>query len=132
MIQGSGFGVKGSLWSNVKGAKNVGPFAERLYHVAGRNQTAHSLSPRYEALKSVNKELIVLYGDTGSMIVNWQAGDMWGKSVVKSLAADLQKVFSGMSGLSVSNLWCTRLFYEAYSGKEKIAPLVRAISVARD
>jgi len=85
-------------------------------------------SAQYEALKAVNKELITLYWDIGKMIVERQSGDTWGKSVVKSLADDLQKEFPGIGGFSVSNLWRMRLFYEAYADNEKLAPMVREIS----
>src|SRR5438552_893470 len=55
-------------------------------------------SAQYEALKAVNKELIVLYWDIGRMIVERQKGDSWGKSVVEKLAGDLRVEFPGMGG----------------------------------
>jgi predicted nuclease of restriction endonuclease-like (RecB) superfamily len=61
-------------------------------------------SAQYAALKAVNKELINLYWDIGSMIVERQKGKTWGKSVVEKLAKDLQAEFPGMSGFSVQNL----------------------------
>lgn len=82
---------------------------------------------QYEALKAVNKELIALYWDIGSLIVKKQAEHGWGKSIVESIARDLQLEFSGMQGFSPSNLWRMRLFYECYRDKEKLAPLVREI-----
>ncbi len=82
---------------------------------------------QYEALKAVNKELIVLYWDIGSLIVKKQAEHGWGKSIVESIARDLQLEFPGMQGFSPSNLWRMRLFYECYRDKEKLAPLVREI-----
>ena len=82
---------------------------------------------QYEALKEVNKELIALYWDIGEMIVERQHGQTWGQAVVKQLAKDLQADFPGMSGLSASNLWRIKLFYETYTGSTKLAPLVREI-----
>ena len=82
---------------------------------------------QYEALKAVNKELIALYWDIGRMIVERQQGQTWGQAVVKQLAKDLQADFPGMSGLSASNLWRIKLFYETYTGSTKLAPLVREI-----
>lgn len=82
---------------------------------------------QYEALKAVNKELIALYWDIGRMIVERQQGETWGKSVVENLAADLQKEFAGIKGFSVSSLWRMKVFYETYSGNEKLAPMVREI-----
>jgi predicted nuclease of restriction endonuclease-like (RecB) superfamily len=64
------------------------------------------------------------------MIVVRQQGETWGRSIVQRLqrlAADLRNEFPGIGGLSASNLWRMNLFYEAYAGNEKLAPLVREI-----
>lgn len=47
-------------------------------------------SAQYQALRTVNKELIGLYWDIGRMIAARQEGRAWGKSVVERLARDLQ------------------------------------------
>ena len=86
------------------------------------------LQSQYEALKSVNKELISLYWDIGKSIVEKQNEFGWGKSVVKTLADDLQKEFSGIKGFSVQNLWNMRSFYLEYKENAKLQPLVREIS----
>lgn len=59
---------------------------------------------QYQALKTVNKELVGLYRDIGRMIVERQRAEGWGKAVVQQLAGDLQKEFPGISGFSASNL----------------------------
>lgn len=82
---------------------------------------------QYAALKAVNRELIALYWDIGRLIVTRQAGETWGKAIVRTLAQDLQTEFPGISGFSASNLWRMKLFYESYEGQEKLAPLVREI-----
>src|SRR6266849_2408303 len=74
----------------------------------------------YEALKTVNKELISLYWDIGRMIVERQKGKTWGKAVVERLAKDLQAEFPGMQGFSAANLWRTKHFHETYANKEKL------------
>lgn len=84
-------------------------------------------SAQYEALKSVNKELIVLYWDIGQMIVERQQGATWGKSVVSRLAEDLQMEFPGIGGFSARNIWYMRSFYRCYEGNEKLQPLVAEI-----
>lgn len=84
-------------------------------------------SAQYDALKAVNKKLVGLYWDIGRMIVERQEKAGWGKAVVEQLAADLQTEFPGMSGFSASNLWRMKAFFEAYTGLEKLAPLVREI-----
>lgn len=84
-------------------------------------------SAQYEALKAVNKELISLYWDIGSLIVSRLRQEGWGKSVVQNLARDLQAEFPGMGGFSAANLWRMKLFYETYVDNERLAPLVREI-----
>lgn len=83
---------------------------------------------QYEALKAVNTELVGLYWDIGRMIVQRQAGESWGKAVVQQLAADLRREFPDVRGLSASNLWRMKAFFEYYQKLEKLAPLVRDIS----
>ena len=79
------------------------------------------------ALRTVNKELLCLYWDIGRLIIERQKGESWGKSVVKKLAEDLQREFSGVRGFSSQNLWFMRKLYLAYSKSEKLQPLVREL-----
>jgi len=83
---------------------------------------------QYEALKSVNRELIALYWDIGHMIAGRQQAAGWGKAVVETLSRDLQNEFPGMSGFSPQNLWYMRQFYLAYPVGSKLQPLVGEIS----
>ena len=83
---------------------------------------------QYDAFKAVNKELIQLYWDIGKSIVTKQDRLGWGKSIVETLAKDLQKEFQGIQGFSSANLWRMRNFYITYQENEKLAPLVREIS----
>ncbi len=73
-------------------------------------------SAQYQALQSVNKELVVMYWDIGRMICGRQEGQTWGGSVVEELARDLQKEFPGIKGFSGRNIWYMRKFYLAYKG----------------
>lgn len=82
---------------------------------------------QYKALKAVNTELINLYWELGKSIIEKQKQYGWGKSVVESLAKDLQKEFPGTRGYSSSNLWRMKNFYQEYYENEKLAPLVREI-----
>ena len=84
-------------------------------------------SAQYAALKAVNTELVGLYWDIGRMIVERRDAEGWGKAVVEQLAADLRTEFPGVGGFSASNLWRMKAFFEAYTGLEKLAPLVREI-----
>jgi predicted nuclease of restriction endonuclease-like (RecB) superfamily len=85
-------------------------------------------SAQYAALKAVNRELISLYWEVGGLLSSRRRGSVWGKSVVESLACDLQKEFPGISGFSSQNLWRMKQFYEAYVGNERLSPLVREIA----
>ena len=85
-------------------------------------------SAQYEALKAVNKEMIRLYWDIGRMIIERQKKHGWGKSVVQTLAKDLQIEFPGMQGFSVQNLWYMRQFYSEYHRNSNLQPLVGEIS----
>ncbi|WP_010520214.1 PDDEXK nuclease domain-containing protein [Aquimarina agarivorans] len=87
----------------------------------------HVYQSQYKALKQVNKELIALYWDVGSAIVKRQEEFGWGKSVVETLSADLQKEFVGVKGFSSRNLWYMRNFYNHYNANKKLQPLVAEI-----
>lgn len=83
---------------------------------------------QYEALKVVNKELICLYWDIGRSIFEKQEELGWGKSIVETLASDLQKEFPGIKGFSARNIWNMRNFYLSYRANKNLQPLVAEIS----
>ena len=85
------------------------------------------LSSQYEALKSVNKELIALYWDIGKSIVEKQELHGWGKSIVENLSKELQKEFVGIKGFSQRNLWNMRIFYVEYRDCQKLQALTAEI-----
>ena len=84
-------------------------------------------SAQYDALKTVNKELIALYWDIGKSIIKKQEGHSWGKSIVTRLSKDLQKEFPGIKGFSIQNLWYMRQFYREYKNNLKLQPIVGEI-----
>ncbi len=84
-------------------------------------------SAQYEALRSVNRELVELYWDIGQVIAERQRDEGWGRSIVERLAEDLREQLPGVRGFSASNLWRMRVFYRAYRQKAKLAPLVREV-----
>lgn len=94
-----------------------------LKEIKDRIHKAH-----YDALKFVNKELINLYWDIGRSIVVKQNELGWGKSVVETLAKDLQSEFPGIHGFSARNLWNMRTFYLTYKENQKLQPMVAEIS----
>ena len=85
------------------------------------------MSAQYEALKTVNKELITLYWDIGMMITKRQKGHTWGKSIVAQLSKDLHTEFKGIKGFSSQNLWYMKQFYIEYKDNLKLQPLVGEI-----
>lgn len=87
---------------------------------------------QYAALKAVNKELVALYWDIGSLIAKRQQGGSWGISVVRKLAADLREEFPGIQGFSDQNVWYMRQFFLAYRADEKLQPLVGEVSWSKN
>ena len=87
---------------------------------------------QYQALRAVNSELTRLYWDIGETIHRKQQSLGWGKSVVETLARDLQAEFPGRNGFSAQNLWYMRQFYSEYQGQPKLQPLVGEISWAKN
>jgi len=83
---------------------------------------------QYQALRAINKELLALYWDLGESIHQKQEALGWGKSVVESLARDLQAEFPGRNGFSAQNLWYMRQFYTEYRELPNLQPLVGEIS----
>ncbi len=110
-----------------KNSSPLTPHTSNFYRALLGEVKERIRSAQYEALKAVNKELVGLYWDIGRMIVERQDVEGWGKAVVEQLAADLRTEFPGVGGFSASNLWRMKAFFEAYTGLEKLAPLVREI-----
>lgn len=90
--------------------------------------TTRIRSAQYEALKSVNREMIALYWEIGKQITEQQTTHGWGKSVVQNLSQDIQKEFPGIKGFGVSNMWDMARFYAEYQSNEILQPLVGEIS----
>ncbi|MBN1386650.1 DUF1016 family protein [Candidatus Woesearchaeota archaeon] len=106
---------------------NISKYGKFLKEIKERIQKA-----QYEALKSVNKELINLYWDLGMMIVEKQMNQGWGRGIIKTLAKDLQREYPGIRGFSAQNLWYMRQFYMHYKDNAKLQPLVGEISWAKN
>ena len=82
---------------------------------------------QYDALRNVNRELVMLYRDIGRMIAERQETKGNGNGVVQRLSDDLRAEFPGISGFSARNLWYMRDFYLAYTDDSKLQPLVAEI-----
>jgi predicted nuclease of restriction endonuclease-like (RecB) superfamily len=62
----------------------------------------------------VNTEMLSLYWEIGSSIIEKQKQNGWGSKIIELLAADLSKNFPSNTGFSVRNLKYMRAFAEAY------------------
>ena len=72
-------------------------------------------SCQIKAALKVNSELIHLYWDVGSMIVEIQMNSTWGSGLIEQMAKDLKADFHGLDGFSRSNLYSMRQFYLFYN-----------------
>ena len=61
-------------------------------------------SAQLKAAVAVNKELIQLYWEIGSSILEKQKGAEWGSKVIEKLAKDLRSSFPDMKGFSFRNV----------------------------
>ena len=75
---------------------------------------------RYQAARSVNKELMLTYYYIGTEILNKQKQDGWGSKIIQKLSKDLSNEFPDMKGFSVANLHNMRRFAECYPDLEFI------------
>ena len=82
---------------------------------------------QYDALRSVNHELVKLYHDIGRLIAQRQETNGNGNAVVQRLSEDLRAEFPGISGFPARNLWYMRDFYLAYADHSKLQPMVAEI-----
>ena len=66
------------------------------------------------AAVSVNRELLCLYWNIGSSILEKQAQHAWGSKIIGRLANDLKNAFPGMKGFSLTNIKCMAQFAQEY------------------
>ncbi|KZX12533.1 PDDEXK nuclease domain-containing protein [Methanobrevibacter curvatus] len=83
---------------------------------------------QYNALKTINSELISLYWNIGKYIDEKIKKSDWGESVVKHLAEYIFKKEPNLKGFSNRNLWRMNQFYLVYKNYPKLKILVREIS----
>ena len=80
---------------------------------------ARVVSARISAARAVNRDLILLYWDVGSAIVEKQQELGWGESVVDRVSRDLREAFPDTTGFSPRNLRDMKRLYLTY-GDEAI------------
>jgi predicted nuclease of restriction endonuclease-like (RecB) superfamily len=82
---------------------------------------------RGQVLAAVNTALIDLYWNIGEYISRKLETAAWGEGVVEALARYIQRHHPNLRGFTRRNLFRMRQFFEAYSGDEKVSPLVRQL-----
>jgi predicted nuclease of restriction endonuclease-like (RecB) superfamily len=79
---------------------------------------------RQRAYQAVDNVLVGLYWRIGQYISAKLAAAAWGEGVVDRLALHLARTMPGQRGFTRRNLFRMRQLFEAYSGDEKVTPLV--------
>lgn len=80
----------------------------------------HVHAARFQAQRTVNTELLLLWWQIGSTILERQRHQAWGSGVLERLAEDLRAEFPSMKGFSRSNLFSMRRFAAAWPDKSSI------------
>lgn len=80
-----------------------------------------------KAALAVNKELVLLYWQIGTDILQQQQAEGWGSKVITQLAKDPKREFPEMTGLSSRNLKYMRAFAEAWPDEQIVQQLVAQI-----
>jgi len=73
---------------------------------------------------AANSAMVLLYWDIGQVILDRQAAQGWGAKVIDRLAADLQRAFPEMKGLSPRNLKYMRLFAQSWPDRQIVQQAV--------
>jgi len=69
---------------------------------------------RFNAIKTVNAELINLYWNVGKYISNRLASSLWGQKTIEELVLHIEKNYPELKGFSKRGLYRMRQFYDAY------------------
>lgn len=83
---------------------------------------------RYNAIKSVNAELVKLYWSIGEYISRKVSSAEWGDAVVDNLADYIRDRYPEYKGFTRRGLYRMRQFYETYCQDKFVSPLVTQIS----
>lgn len=83
---------------------------------------------RLNALKAVNKELILLYWEVGKLISEKIEAATWGDNTVEQLADYIAATHPTLTGFSRRSLYRMKQFHEIYRGSEIVPALLTQIS----
>lgn len=81
-----------------------------------------------KAVVAVNQQMLLLYREIGSEILQRQKTANWGNDVIGQLSQDLKKSFPSMKGFSKRNLQFMRQFAETYPDSSIVKQPVSQIS----
>lgn len=87
---------------------------------------------QYDALRTVNREMVGLYWDLGAAIVRKEEETGWGPAFVDSLARAVQAEFPGSRGFSAANLRSMRKVYAEYRDKPALQTLMREVGWSKN
>ena len=71
-----------------------------------------------KAALAVNRELVLLYWQIGSEILERQKAQGWGAKIIEQISEDLRGAFPEMKGFSTRNLKYMRKFAEIWSNEQ--------------
>jgi predicted nuclease of restriction endonuclease-like (RecB) superfamily len=81
-----------------------------------------------KAILAVNSELVNLYWEIGSEILQNQSNKGWGSKIIDSLSNELHEHFPSMKGFSVRNLKYMRQFASVYAEKQFVQEVLAQLS----
>ena len=85
------------------------------------------LQSRYNAAKSLFKEMLILYFKIGKFVSFNIRNKNWGKGAIESISNLLQQELPGLRGFSARNIRNMRIFYEEWQ-QELNSHLIRQLS----
>lgn len=98
-------------------AKPDNAYKQWLLQLKERVRTA-----QMKAALKVNAELLTLYWDLGSEIIDKEKNTAWGQKIIPKLSADLLNEFPDLKGFSRTNLFYIRKWFLFYSNAPQIVP----------
>ena len=93
-----------------------------------QNIKARISSTRLKTVLAANAEMILLYWDIGTVIVQKQKDEGWGARVIDRLSGDLKEAFPEMKGISPRSLKYMRAFAQAWPDKTIVQDVLAQIT----
>ena len=84
---------------------------------------------QFQAMQSVNIELINLYWNVGGYITRQLANAAWGEKTVGELADFIQANQPDLKGFNRRGLYRMKQFYETYASTEFVSPVARQLQL---